>query len=180
MSDMTTMPDKPGKPSVSVREITILAFIAAVMLVSQVALAPIPNVELVSLIIISCTVVYGWKMLLPLYIFVLLEGLIYGFALWWIGYLYVWLILVGVVMLFRSFRSAHFFAMVAGVFGLLFGALFAIIDLVIGGWAFAFTKWVAGIPFDFIHCASNAVVTFILFKPTVMLLERLNGGGQKS
>ena len=38
-------------------------------------------------------------------------------------------------------------ALLSGTFGLLFGALCAPVDLVVGGPALAFSRWVSGIPF---------------------------------
>lgn len=161
------------KPRVTVRELVVLSLLAALMFVGQVALAALPNIEPVTLILMACTLVYGWKTLLPMYVFVVLEGLIYGFSLWWIGYLYVWLVIVAATRLLRGTGSYVVLAVAAGVFGLMFGALFAIMDVFIGGAVFAFTKWVAGIGFDLMHCVSNFVISLALLKPVHKLLLRL-------
>ena len=56
-------------------------------------------------------------------------------------------------------------ALVSGVFGLLFGPLCALTHLVTGGAAFALSWWISGIPFDLAHCAGNFALALILFTP---------------
>jgi energy-coupling factor transport system substrate-specific component len=69
--------------------------------------------------------------------------------------------------------SALGWAMLAGVFGLFFGALCGIVDIFIGGFGYAVTKWISGIPFDIAHCAGNFAMALLLFKPLRELLDRL-------
>ena len=153
------------------RELISMAFLAAIAFAGQVALASLPNIEIVTLLFMLYTIVCGKRVFAVIYVFVLLEGVLYGFGLWWFSYLYVWSILAAVVLLLRRSRSVVFWAMVSGAFGLCFGALFAIPYLFSGGIAAAFSYWVAGIPFDLIHCASNAVLVLALWKPLLTLLQ---------
>lgn len=155
------------------REMTLLALIGAMMLATQVALSALPNIHLVAVFVILAALLFGWKSLLSVYIFVLLEGLIYGFSMWFVNYLYVWSILAVIAILLRKNQSRVFWAAVSGIFGLLFGALCAIPYFFIGGWPAAFSYWVAGIPFDLIHCVSNAVLTFVLLIPLYDLCKKL-------
>ena len=62
-------------------------------------------------------------------------------------------------------------AMLSGIFGLAFGALCGIVDVFIGGFGYAVTKWISGIPFDIAHCAGNFVMALVLFNPLRKLLE---------
>jgi len=149
----------------NLREMIVMALIAAMMIATQVAMAALPNVHLVSVFVILAAMIFGWKALYSIYIFVLLEGLIYGFSMWFVNYLYVWTVLAILAIVFRKNHSRWFWAAVSGIFGLLFGALCSIPYLFIGGWAAAFSYWVSGIPFDLIHCVSNAILTFILLMP---------------
>lgn len=73
----------------TVRELVFLALCTAAMFVSQVALSFLPNIELVSLLVIVYTHAFRRKVLYILYVFALLEGLLYGFTTWWLTYLYV-------------------------------------------------------------------------------------------
>lgn len=155
------------------RELIVLALIAALMFATQVALAALPNIHLVAVFVILAATLFGWKCLYSIYIFVILEGLIYGFSMWFVNYLYVWTILAILAVLFRKNRSRVFWAAMAGIFGLLFGALCSIPYLFIGGWAAAFSYWVAGIPFDLVHCISNAILTFILLIPLHDLCSKI-------
>ena len=61
------------------REMTLLALLGAMMMATQVALAALPNIHLVAVFVILAALLFGWKALFSIYIFVLLEGLIYGF-----------------------------------------------------------------------------------------------------
>lgn len=155
------------------RELIVLALLGAMMLATQVALSALPNIHLVAVFVILAALLFGWKSLFSVYIFVLLEGLIYGFGMWFVNYLYIWTILACIAIAFRKQRSRIFWAAVAGVFGLLFGALCAVPYFFLGGWAGAFAYWVSGIPFDLIHCVSNTVLVFILLEPLYQLCQKL-------
>lgn len=158
---------------ISVRDIAVFGLLGAFMLIGQVALAFLPNIEPVSLLVILYIVVFGPKALLSIYTFVLLEGVFYGFHLWWISYLYVWTLLAVVAHIFRHKRHPLLWAVISGLFGLLFGALCAIPYLFIGGPSMALAYWVSGIPFDLLHCAGNFAAALILFKPLFYILNRL-------
>lgn len=157
------------------RELILLALLAAMMLATQVALAALPNIHLVGVFVILAALLFGWRSLYSVYVFVLAEGLIYGFGMWFVNYLYIWTVLTVIAIIFRKIRSLWFWTAVAGIFGLLFGALCAIPYFFIGGWKAAFSYWVAGIPFDLIHCVSNGALTAILLIPLYRLCCKLLG-----
>ncbi len=157
------------------RELILLALLAALMFATQVALAALPNIHLVAVFVILGAMLFGWKALYSVYVFVLLEGLVYGFSMWFVNYLYVWTVLTVIAILFRNNHSRWFWAAVSGIFGLLFGALCSIPYFFVGGWAAAFAYWIAGIPFDLLHCASNAVLTFVLLIPLYKLCCKILG-----
>ena len=159
----------------TVREIVSLGLLGAIMFVGQVAIAAIPNVEIVTLLVIVCAMVYGLKSLFAVFVFVLLEGLLYGINTWWISYLYVWPVLALIVLPFRKMNGYVLFSIIAAIHGLCFGALCTIPYFFIGGPTLAFTYWVAGIPWDVIHGVSNFIIVFSLLKPTRSLLTRLAG-----
>lgn len=161
------------KLAARVRSLAVLSLLGAMLIVVQVALAIVPNVELVSLLIIIYTSILGARSLYPVYLFVLAEGLIYGFGLWFINYLYVWAILFGVAYVCRKHESVLMIALISGGFGLLFGALCAIPYLFMGGPASALAYWVSGIPFDILHSIGNAAVALLLYKPLHSVLSRL-------
>ena len=157
----------------SLRDMCFLALMGALMLASQVAMAALPNIHIVALLIIITTLCFSWRVLFSVALFVLLEGLIYGFGIWWISYLYAWPLLVPIVIFFRKSDSALFWAVIAGAHGLFFGAMTAIPYLFIGGLEAAVSYWISGIPFDLLHCAGNFVVTLILLNPLLKLTRKL-------
>ena len=158
----------------SARELCALSLMAALIFASKVALAALPNINLNSLLIILTVVFFGWKSLYTVYVYVMLEGLVFGFSIWWFGYLYVWAILVVVAMLLRKNDSAVIWAVIAGLYGLVFGPLMYLEYFAInGGWEMFFAMWVSGIPYDLAHCGGNFVFTLVLYRPLHKVMERL-------
>lgn len=155
------------------RELTALAVFAALMIALQVALAGLPNIEMVTLLIILATVHLGRKTMLSVAVFVLVEGLIYGFGIWWFNYLYVWPILVLIVLALRKWSHPVLWAMVAGIYGLLFGTLCSIPYFITGGWGAGIGYIISGIPFDIPHCIGNVVLTALLWYPMNYVLNKV-------
>ena len=139
----------------------------------QVVMGPLPNIEPVSLLVMLFAVTFGWKSLYVIYTFVVMEILFYGFSVWNVYYLYVWTVLTLAAILMRKQTHPLAWALLSGVFGLLFGALCGIVDIFIGGFGYAAAKWVSGIPFDLLHCGGNFVIAGLLFVPMRGLLDKL-------
>ena len=164
--------DKTGV-RLSVRELCFLSLIAAMIFSVKIALSSLPNINLNALLIILTTVFFGWKAMYAVGVYVLLEGLVFGFHVWWICYLYIWPLLVLIAMLFRKNSSPVIWAVIAGVYGLLFGPLMYIgYFLILGGWKGYFAMWVAGIPYDITHAVSNFLTVLVMFKPLYNIMER--------
>lgn len=164
---------------ITVRELALFSVLGALTFAAKYVMAMLPNIEPVSLMVMLFAVVFGRKCLYPVYLYVAMEILFFGLGLWNVNYLYVWLILAVAAYLLRRMESPLGWAMVSGVFGLLFGALCGIVDIFIGGFPYAVTKWISGIPFDIMHCAGNFAIALLLFKPMRQLMERLYGQTQK-
>ncbi len=154
----------------------LLAMLAALTFAMKVVMAPLPNIEPVSLMVMLIMVIFGWRGLSAVYVYVAMEFLYYGFGIWNVYYLYVWLILAVLAWLLRKMESPLGWGLLSGVFGLVFGALCALSDIFINGPAYALVKWVDGIPFDIAHCAGNFVIALLLFKPLRELMQRLYKG----
>jgi len=133
----------------------------------------LPNIEPVSLLVMVFAVVFGKKSLFPIYLYVIMEILIYGLGTWNFNYLYVWAILAFVAYLLRKMQSPLGWAMVSGVFGLSFGLLCAPVDFALGDLGYVVSKWISGIPFDIAHCIGNFVIALLLFSPLRTLTEKL-------
>lgn len=154
----------------------------ALIFALQIALAGLPNIETVSLLVLLYTLHFRKKTLLILYAFALLEGVWYGFHLWWVMYLYVWTILWGMVMLLSRKGRRHnalFWAVVSGLFGLSFGFLCSFPYVATGGLKMAYHWWLAGLAFDLLHGASNFGLALVLFYPLdrAMTILRLGEAG---
>ena len=157
----------------SVRDLCILSIIAALIFSTKVALSSLPNINLNALFIILATVYFGWKALYAVEVYILLEGLFFGFSIWWICYLYIWPMLVLTVMMFRRNRSSLIWAVVAGVYGLLFGPFMYLgYFALVGGWSGYIAMWIAGIPYDLVHAISNFTTVLLLFKPLSRVMDR--------
>lgn len=157
----------------TIRELALFSVLGALTFGAKYVMAFLPNIEPVSLIVMLFAVVFGKKGLYPVYLYVAMEILFYGLGLWNINYLYVWAVLAVAAYLLRKMESPLGWAMVSGVFGLLFGALCGIVDIFIGGFPYAVAKWISGIPFDIMHCAGNFAIALLLFKPMRQLTEKL-------
>ena len=157
----------------TVRQITLFGILAALTFGAKVAMSALPNIEPVTLLLLVFGAVFGWKSLFIAYVYVLAEILFYGIGTWNINYLYIWVIPAALGWGLRKMKHPALWAVVSGLFGLLFGALCAPVDLCIGGLGYAVSKWISGIPFDAAHCAGNFVMALLLFTPLRNLTQRL-------
>lgn len=156
----------------TVRELCILSLLAALMLALQVAMSGLPNIHCTAIFIILAAVFFGWRSLYAIVLFIMLEGLVWGFGLWWACYWYLWPSLAIPAILLRENRSAFIWAVLAAIHGLLFGALYALPYFFVGGWEMVLAKWISGIPFDLAHCGGNFVITLLLFTPLYKAFEK--------
>ena len=157
----------------SLGETVLFGMLGALMFALQVVMAPLPNIEPVSLLVMLFAVIFGWKSLYCVYTFVAMEILFHGIGLWNINYLYIWTVLAVSAIFLRNMEPVLGWALLSGVFGLAFGALCGIVDVFIGGFGYAAAKWVSGIPFDLLHCGGNFAIALVLWQPMRKLLEKL-------
>ncbi len=159
---------------ISVREVVLYGILGAVTFAGKYVMSGLPNIEPVSLMVMVMAVTFGAKCLYPVYIYVIMEMLFYGINIWSVNYLYIWAILAFLAMVFRKMESPLGWAILSGGFGLAFGALCAPVDVFIGGFGYAVSKWASGIPFDIAHCLGNFFIALVLFKPMRNLFAKLN------
>ena len=109
----------------------------------------------------ATTVVYRKKALYPIYIFVLLTGLLNGFSAWWVPYTYIWTVLWAVTMLLPKRMPTKVrpivYMIVCAIHGFCYGLLYAPAQAILFGLSFeGMVSWiVSGLPFDMIHGVSN-------------------------
>lgn len=155
------------------RETVLFGILGAFTFAAKYVMSGLPNIEPVSLMVMLFAVVLGKKWVYPVYLYIAMEILFYGISLWNINYLYIWAVLAIAAYFLRKMRHPLGWALLSGTFGLLFGALCGIVDIFIGGFGYAVTKWISGIPFDVAHCAGNFVIALLLFAPLRKLMEKL-------
>lgn len=154
-------------------DIAMIGMAIALIEVCKAAMMGLPNIELTSFWIIMFTIFFGRKILFVIPAFILIEGCMFGFGIWWVMYLYAWPLLALLVWIFRKQEHVLFWAVLSGIFGLFFGALCAVPYVINGffsggirsGLYAGFTWWVAGIPYDLLHCAGNFVLMLVLYYP---------------
>lgn len=167
------------------REIAIFAMLGAVMFASKVLMEFAPNIHLLGTFTVAFTVVYRRKALYPIYTYVLLNGLFYGFAAWWIPYLYIWTVLWGAVMLLPKKMPKKIqpvvYMTVCAMHGFLFGTLYAPAQALLYGMNLKTTiAWIiAGLPWDCIHGISNFFCG-ILILPIISALRLAQKNMEKS
>ncbi len=155
-------------------EVVLFGMLGALTFALQVVMAPLPNIEPVSLLVMLFGAVFGLRGLYAVYVFVVMEVLFHGIGLWNVNYLYIWTVLAVAAICLRKMESPLGWAILSAVYGLCFGALCGIVDVFIGGFSYAVTKWISGIPFDLLHCGGNFAIALILWKPLRVLLDRLS------
>ncbi len=170
--------EKRSKGKISVFEMCAYAMLATLMLLSKLLMEALPNVHLLGALTMVYTIVLRRRALIPIYLYVFLNGLIAGFNLWWVPYLYIWTVLFGVTMLLpRSMPRpicAIVYPTVCALHGFLFGILYAPAEALMFGLDFdGMIAWiVAGLPFDLIHGIGN-FVTGLLVLPLSDAFGRL-------
>ena len=159
------------------KEAVIFGMLGAVMYASKVMLEFLPNVHLIGVFIVAITVTYRKKALYPIYVFIFLTGLLNGFGMWWIPYLYIWSILWGAVMLLPKSlppkAAPLIYAGVCSLHGFLFGTLYAPAQAIMFGLSFkGMIAWIAaGLPYDAIHGVSNFICGLLLIVPVIRILK---------
>ena len=99
--NLSLFTQKPSKAGLVAKDITLIALMVAIIEVCKIALAQIPNVELTSFWIILFTLYFGKRIFYVIPVFILVEGAIFGFGIWWVMYLYAWPLLAIVTLLLR-------------------------------------------------------------------------------
>lgn len=160
------------------KDVVILAMLAALMCVGDFAMEWLPNVHFVGVLIVISTVVYRVYALLPIWVYVCIQGVVAGFNTWWIPYLYIWAVLWGLVMLIpgRLPQKPRYilYVLVCGLHGFLFGTLYAPAQALIFGLDFnGALAWIAaGLYFDLIHGVANLILGALLIYPMVKILKQ--------
>ncbi len=174
-------PRSRRKAVLTIREIVIFAMLGALMMVFDLVMNIVPNVHLGGVLIVIFTIVYRWKALYPIYVFVFLIGMVEGIGMW-ATYCYVWAILWGMVMLLPrnmpKWLAPIAYSFVCGLHGFAFGFLLIPYQMAFFGFTFdqalvwcSFGFFTADIP----HGIGNLVGSTLIV-PMVALIRKLDKG----
>ena len=139
------------------------------MLLSKLVMEALPNIHLLGVLTITYTLVYRWRALIPIYVYVLLNGLLSGFNAWWVPYLYIWTLLWAITMLLPrkmpKWLACIVYPLLCALHGIAFGVLYAPAQAIMFGLNFQETlTWIAaGLPFDIIHSVGNFAVGLLIY-----------------
>lgn len=156
----------------------MFAMLGTLMFCSKLIMEVLPNVHLLGMFTCVFTIVFRKKALFPIYLYVLLNGLYAGFALWWIPYLYIWTILWGLIMLLPKRMPQKIacivYPLVCALHGFAFGTLYAPGQALMFGLDFKQTvTWIiSGFPWDVAHGIGNFFAG-LLIVPLSTLLKKV-------
>ena len=167
--------------SFTVRDLVVFSALGTTMFLSRILMQWIPNVHFLALFIAAITLTYKVRALIPLYVYIMLDGVFAGFSMWWIPYLYIWLPLWLIFMLAGKIKlpqkiQVPLYMVLCALHGLAFGTLYAPAQALMFGLSFqGMITWIiAGLPFDMIHAAGN-FASGALIIPLSSLLSKLEG-----
>ncbi|MCQ2454768.1 MAG: hypothetical protein MJ090_01285 [Clostridia bacterium] len=168
------------KTKLKLFEITLFPLLGVLMTVSKIALEFLPNIHILGMLIMVYTLVFGKKALIPIYIYVFLIGLISGFNVWWIPYLYIWTVLWAVTMIIPKKLPSKYrfiiYATVCSLHGFLFGTLYSPVQAIVFGLSFKQTvAWIiSGFPFDALHGIGNLFFGFFIIPLSSVLKKAVD------
>ena len=162
-----------------IKELVVFAMLGSIMFVSDLMMEVLPNIHLLGMLIMAFTVTYRVKALIPIYVYVMIQGVYAGFAAWWVPYLYVWTVLWVFAMLIPrkipKVAAGIIYPILCSLHGFAFGILYAPGQALMYGLDFkGMLAWiVAGIGFDITMGISN-IFAGLLVLPFSKLLAKLS------
>lgn len=172
------MHSRSSKRALTTKEIVVFAMLGSILFISKLLMEWAPNIHFIGMLLMTYTLVYRKKALIPLYVFVLLEGVYAGFNLWWIPYVYVWLPLWGATMLLPKNMptkvAVPVYMVVCALGGFTYGTIYAPFQALAFGLSIkGMIAWIAaGIPFDVMHGIGNLAAGTLIW-PLVKLINKV-------
>ena len=162
----------------SIREMCVFAMLGALMFASKMIMEVLPNIHILGMLTMVYTIAFRKKALIPLYVYIMLNGIFAGFATWWIPYLYIWTVLWAVTMILPKKMpkavAIVVYPLICCLHGLLFGVLYAPAQALLFGLDFeGMIAWIAtGFVFDVTHAIGNFGAGLLIL-PMAQLLTKL-------
>lgn len=167
------------KARLDLRHLVLFAMLGTIQFLSKQLLEFLPNVELVSTLTMVYTLVYRRQALIPVLLFIFMEGVLWGFGIWWVPYLWLWPLLVGLTLLLPRrmplWLQVPVYAGTCALFGLSYGTLYSPWQAAVFlDWDLKKTlAWIAaGLPWDLTHALGNLALGTLIV-PLSLLLRRL-------
>ncbi len=172
------------KKSLWTKDIVLTALAAALLSAGKQALAAIPNVEVVTLLIMLYAACFKPQIaFIATGVFIVIECFIWGIHTWVLAYIIHWnFVAFATFLLARIFKFKNkfiyfgFTIFVTTAFGVLTTAIDAFFTVarvnVAFGYAFS-VIYMRGIYFYIVHVVGNAAFNIVLFSPMRTLLDRL-------
>jgi len=161
----------------------LFAMYGALMFISKLIMEGLPNIHPLTMFIVTFTVVYGIKALIPIYVYVFINGLYAGFNIWWMPYLYLWAVQCLITLLIPrripDKIAAVVYPLLCAILGLSFGVMYAPAQAII----FRFTlkqtiAWISsGLAFDVIHMGGNFAMGLLVL-PLSKLIKKLHASAR--
>jgi len=161
----------------------VFAMLGTLMFCSKIIMEVLPNIHLLGMLTMVYTIAFRRKALLPIYVYVMINGLYAGFSMWWIPYLYIWTVLWALTMLIprriSKKAAAIVYPLICGLHGLAFGTLYAPAQALMFGLNLEQTlAWITvGFPWDVVHAVGNVAAGLLILPFSELmnnLYERLN------
>ena len=168
-----------SKSKNAVRYTALVGMMAATIECAKLALAAIPNVEAVSLLIALYSYVFGWTGVLAAVVFVCIEPLVWGFGTWIVSYFIYWPLLAVVFLILGKVRLKNRFVITGIVVAMtfFFGILTSLVDIAIFSGSFdrffyRFAIYYArGAVFYALHIGSNLIIFLVAFPILAKVLK---------
>ncbi len=155
----------------------IFAMLGTLMFCSKIIMEALPNIHLLGMFVMTYTVAFRRRALVPIYVFVALTGLYGGFAFWWVPYLYIWTVLWAITMLLpkgmpRGVKCVVY-PLVCALHGFAYGVLYAPAQAVMFGLNFQqMLAWIAaGASFDILHGVGNLFAGLLILPLSELLCK---------
>lgn len=148
----------------NVLKLSICCVCAAILVISKEILAFLPNVELVTFLLMMYALHFTLSSsILICIVFCFLQIILYGVGMWTLPYFVIWPLLVVIAyMLKMKLNTDHTCALFSALFGFVFGLLMSIPYFLISlktGWIY----YLKGLPYDFIHLFANYIIMLVLY-----------------
>ncbi len=153
--------------------------LGTIMFLGDLLMEALPNIHFVGALCVTYAVVFRFKALIPIYVYVVLNGFYLGFSAWWLPYVYIWLPLWAVAMLIPRRLNPKIrcviYPIITAVHGFLFGILYAPAQAIMFNldWR-GMLAWIAsGLYFDLVHGISNFFMGFLVFPLSELMFKLL-------